>query len=64
MNSNILRGLVAVGVLGTIGQANAALDVTPITAAGTDAATVAAAIFAVMVAIWASKIAYRKFFGS
>lgn len=64
MNKHIVRGLAAVGALVTVGAANAAVDVTEIEAAGVDAAVVAAAIFAVMVAIWASKIAYRKFFGS
>lgn len=42
---------------------HAAADVSDITAAATDAAAYIAAITGVMVAIWAGKLVYRKFFG-
>lgn len=51
MTTQILRGLVAAGVLAAAGAANAAVDVAPITAAGTDIAAVGAAVFAVYVGI-------------
>lgn len=55
MNKNILRGLVAASVL-TAGAAQAAVptDITDaITGAGTDGATVAAAVLVAIVGIWA-----------
>jgi len=51
MTKNIQRGLVAVGALASVGAANAAQDVTSITAAGTDIALVGGAVFAVYVGI-------------
>lgn len=51
MNRNIQRGLVAAGVLATAGVANAAADLTAVTAAGTDIAAVGVAVFAVYVGI-------------
>lgn len=46
-----IRTLVAAGVAVSAGAANAAQDLTAITAAGTEIAAVGAAVFAVMVGI-------------
>ncbi len=43
--------------------ASAAADTSAVTAAGTDALAYAAAVAGVLIAIWAAKLAYRKFFG-
>ena len=51
MSQNLKRGMLAAGVLATAGAANAAVDVTAVTAAGTDIALVGAAVFAVFVGI-------------
>lgn len=51
MSKSIQRGLIAAGVLGATGAANAAIDLTAVTAAGADVALVGAAVFAVMVGI-------------
>lgn len=51
MNQSIVRGLVAFGALAAAGAANAEVDITEITAAGTDIATVGVAVFAVYVGI-------------
>lgn len=56
MNKNIFRGLVASSVLVAAGAAQAAVptDITDaITGAGTDGATVAAAVLVAIVGIWA-----------
>ena len=50
MNQTFKRGLVAAGVLAT-GAANAAVDITAITASSADVALVGAAVFAVAVGI-------------
>lgn len=51
MSKQIKRGLMAAGVLVAAGAANAAVDVTAVTGAGTDIATVGAAVFSVGVGI-------------
>jgi len=51
MTKQVQRGLVAAGVLVAAGAANAAVDVTAITNAGTDIAAVGAAVFAIAVGI-------------
>ncbi|WP_114973668.1 major capsid protein [Rhodoferax ferrireducens] len=55
MNKNIIRGLVAAGVLATVGAANAALPTeaaTAITTAGTDLLSAIGMVIASMVAVW------------
>lgn len=52
---NLNKVAVAVGAAVATGAANAAVDVTPITGAGTDVATVGAAVFALIVGIKAFK---------
>lgn len=54
MSKSIQRGLALAGVFG-VGAANAATDVTAVTAAATDIAAVGAAVFGVMVAIKLTK---------
>lgn len=51
MTENVKRGLVAAGVLAASGASQAAVDVTAITAAGTDIAAVGGAVFAVYIGI-------------
>lgn len=55
MNKNIIRGLLAVGVLATVGAANAALPAAAtaaITDAGVDLTTATGAVIVAMVAVW------------
>lgn len=54
MNKNVIRGLVAAGVLASVGAAHAAAgdpDVSAIVAAATTVGTIGAAVFAVYVGI-------------
>lgn len=54
MNSKTFRGVVAVATLGAVGAANAAagdVDLSAITAAGTQIALVGAAVFALVIGI-------------
>lgn len=60
MNKRFL--LTLAGATGA-GVANAAADTTAVVAAGTDALAYAGAVAGVLIAIWAAKLAYRKFFG-
>lgn len=59
MNKNIVRGLVAVGVLATVGSAHAALDITAATAAVADASTAVLAVIGLIITmvagVWALK---------
>lgn len=55
MRKQIVRGLIAAGVLAATGAANAAMDVTAVTGASTDIAAVGAAVFGVAVAIKLTK---------
>lgn len=55
MNKNIIRGLLAVGVLATVGGVNAAVPAAAtaaITEAGTDMTTAVGAVIAAMVVVW------------
>lgn len=54
MSKSVRYGLALAGVFG-VGAANAAMDVTAITGAGTDIAAVGAAVFVVMVGIKLTK---------
>lgn len=65
MNKNIMRGLVAVGVLSSMGAANAAIDVaavvTEIGAATAPIGLIGSAVLLVVVAIMAFKWVRRAF---
>lgn len=65
MNANIVRGLVAVGVLAVAGAANAAIDVTAATTGVADASTAILAVLAAMttlaVAVWGVRKVLRMF---
>lgn len=63
MNKNVIRGLVAAGVLTVVGAANAALpDGTKlaIEAAGTDVTTAIGIVILVGIGIYAAKLLGRK----
>lgn len=65
MTRNIVRKfgpkLAAVSTLVAVGAANAAADITPITAAQTDLLAYAAALLALGIAVWAAMKVARMF---
>ena len=58
----IAKLLASVAVLGTVGAANAAFDVAPITAAQVDALAVVGALTTLGIAVWGANYVRRKFF--
>lgn len=60
----VTRFLVPSSLLAVMASAHAAVDLAPITTAQTDALAVAAALFAMAVAVWAALYVKRRFFGS
>lgn len=64
MNKIVTRSLPLVGLLALVGgSAHAAVDMTAITSAQTDALAVAAALLAMGIAVWGALYVKRKFFG-
>lgn len=63
MNKNIIRGLVAVGVLVALGQANAAIDITAATGGITDAGVALLALLGALIALSASIFGVVKVYG-
>lgn len=59
---NKARAAAVLAILEAAGSANAAVDLAPITAAQTDALSVAAALLAMGIAVWAANYIRRKFF--
>lgn len=62
--SRAARSLAVVASTGAALSAHAAVSTADIDAAKADALILVGAIFSVMVAVWAGKLGYRKFFGS
>ena len=62
MSKLLMKMVASVAVLGTVGAANAAFDVAPITAAQTDALSVVAALTTLGIAVWGANYVRRKFF--
>lgn len=59
---NKARAAAVLAILAAAGSANAAVDIAPITGAQTDALSVAAALLAMGIAVWAANYIRRKFF--
>lgn len=59
---NKIRSAIVLASVAAVGSANAAVDLGPITAAQTDALSVAAALLAMGIAVWAANYIRRKFF--
>lgn len=60
MNKNIQRGLLAVGVLASVGAANAAVDITAATTGIGDAQTAVLAVLGTMITMAAAIFGVRK----
>lgn len=63
MNKNIVRGLVAAGVLVSVGSANAAIDITAATAGITDASTALLSLLGALIALSATIFGVVKVYG-
>lgn len=63
MNANIQKGLVAVGVLVATGAANAAIDVTEVTAGITDASVALLAVIGALMALSVGIFGISKVYG-
>lgn len=61
--ARISRRVIPVIAMAGVGVANAATDLTEITAAKTDALAVAGALLGLSVSVWAALFVKRKFFG-
>lgn len=59
---NKIRAAILAASVAAVGSANAAVDLTPVTSAQTDALAVAGALLAMGIAVWAANYIRRKFF--
>lgn len=57
-----IRAAILAASVAAVGSANAAVDLAPITSAQTDALSVAGALLAMGIAVWAANYIRRKFF--
>lgn len=59
---NKIRAVILAASVAAVGSANAAVDLAPVTSAQTDALSVAGALLAMGIAVWAANYIRRKFF--
>lgn len=59
---NKIRAVIVAASVAAVGSANAAVDLAPVTSAQTDALSVAGALLAMGIAVWAANYIRRKFF--
>lgn len=59
---NKIRAAIVAASVAAVGSANAAVDLAPVTSAQADALSVAGALLAMGIAVWAANYIRRKFF--